>query len=190
MFILSILRNWQTRQVDYIQAFPQDKLEETIYMRIPTGFYYEDSDNTKNYVLLLKNNFYGLKQAAYNWNELLTKGLINIGFQQAKTDPCLFMKTNIICVIYVDDTIFFSPKNSIIDTHINHLKQNFELIDEGDVNEFLGIKIQKEKDGTIIMTQPGLIDQIIKHVGLEYDSKQHKTPATNPPLGKNEFCAD
>ena len=36
------------------------------------------------------------------------------------------------------------------------------------------------------MSQPGLIEQLIKTVGLEHDSKRHKTPAVNPPLGKNE----
>ena len=40
------------------------------------------------------------------------------------------------------------------------------------------------------MSQPGLIEHVIKTVGLEHDSKQHKTPATNPPLGKHEDDAD
>jgi len=28
------------------------------------------------------------------------------GFEQSDFDPCLFMNNGIICVVYVDDTIF------------------------------------------------------------------------------------
>ena len=33
---------------------------------------------------------------------------------------------------------------------------------EGDVSDFLGVKVTKEKDGTIHLTQPHLIDQILQ----------------------------
>ena len=69
-------------------------------MRLPTGFYYKDSDNKSDYVLRLKRNLYGLKQASFNWYELLTVGLEHVGFIQSKSDPCLFLHPKIICVIY------------------------------------------------------------------------------------------
>ena len=74
----------------------------------------------------LKWNLYGLKQAAFNWNELLTAGLKSIGFKQSEFDPCLFLHAKIICIIYVDDTIFFSKTNEPIEQVINMLKENFE----------------------------------------------------------------
>ena len=82
--------------------------------------------------------------------------------------------------MYVDDTIFWSPDDSKIESTISELKAlNFDLTDEGEVDSFLGVKMEKDKDGNITMTQRGLIDTIIKAVGLENDSKQHQTPATS-----------
>ena len=40
------------------------------------------------------------------------------------------------------------------------------------------------------MTQIGLTDAMIKAVDLENDSKQHQTPATNPPMQKHEEASD
>ena len=48
------------------------------------------------------------------------------------------------------------------------------------------VQIDKhENDSGFTMSQPGLIDTIIETLGLENDSKQHKTPAVNPPLQKH-----
>ena len=184
LLLLSKLKGYKSRQVDYVQAFPQAPLEdEEVFMEIPAGFYHKDSDSTKNYALRLKKNLYGLKQASFNWNELLKAGLLKQGFKQSQIDPCLYIKNNIICVIYVDDTIFFAPDASIIDNEINSLKSNgFELTDEGEVDSFLGIKSTHSENGDFTMSQPALIDSIIQLLGLQHDSKKHKTPAVHPPL--------
>ena len=72
-----------------------------------------------------------------------------------------------------------------IDRTISELKAlNFDLTDEGEVDSFLGIKIDTKDNGTITMSQPALIGTIIKSMGLENDSKQHQTPAVSPPLQK------
>ena len=106
---------------------------------------------------------------------------------QVSQSPCLYYKVDIICAVYVDDTVFWSPGESKIEKAISELKAlKFELTDEGEVDSFLGIKIDKDAKGNITMTQRGLIDTIIKSVGLENDSKQHQTPATTPPLQKHK----
>ena len=46
--------------------------------------------------------------------------------------------------------------------------------------------IDKDDKGNFTMTQKGLIDTIIKTLGLENDSKQNQTPATSPPLHSHE----
>lgn len=193
LLILSLVFGYKSRQVDYVQAFPQASLseEEKVFMEIPPGFRYEGS-NSSNYVLRLRKNLYGLKQAAYNWNVMLTEGLKQIGFTQSKHDPCLFFKENIVCVIYVDDTIFFSKNDALINQTIKDLQDaDFVLTDEGQVDAFLGIRMQKQSDGSIKMTQPHLISTILALVGIEQDTKESKgskplsLPAVNPPLHKH-----
>ena len=134
LLLLSVLLNLKTRQVDYVQAFPQASLpeRENVFMEIYEGYDTSVSCSTK--VLKILRNIYSLKQVAFHWNELLTSGLIKLGFVQSKHDPCLFLKKDIICMLYLDKSIFLSPEDSIIDKHIASLKHlNFDLTDEGDV---------------------------------------------------------
>ena len=65
---------------------------------------------------------------------------------------------------------------------ITDIKRDFELTNEGDVDAFLVVKLNNLKDGSIEMTQTGLIDQILEDVGLKNESTQHKTPAVAEPL--------
>ena len=191
LLILSVLLNLRTRQVDYVQAFPQATLPEgeNVYMELPDG--YDTSVSRSSTVLKIIRNIYGLKQAAFHWNELLTAGLLKLGFHQSAHDPCLFLKKDIICILYVDDSIFLSPKDSIIDEHIAALKDlDFDLTDEGDIEAFLGVKVQRDKQGHIKMSQPGLTDTILETLGLEKTSKCHDTPAVNPPLHAHENGAE
>ena len=182
LLILAVLLNLKTRQVDYVQAFPQASLPEgeQVFMQIPDG--YKASQGGKR-VLKLKKNLYGLRQASYNWSNLLRSGLEKLGFKQSANEPCLFLKDDIICCVYVDDTLFFAKTDEIIDEHIKQLQAiNFELTDEGDVENFLGVKIDKLDNGHFKMSQPALTDTIISTLGLDTSSKQHKTPAVSPPI--------
>ena len=69
---------------------------------------------------------------------------------------------------------------------IADIKQDFDLTDEGDVNAFLGVQIGHNRDGSITMSQPGLIEQVIEDVNLINNSNKHDTPALNKPLLKHE----
>jgi hypothetical protein len=60
------------------------------------------------------------------------------------------MKKGIICVVYVDDFIFAGPDRTLIDAEIQGLGvsskeqiHSFDLRDEGEVGDFLGIRITK-----------------------------------------------
>ena len=108
IFVLSKVLGWSSRKVDYVQVFPQAKLDdnEEIVMHIPRCFHVDGTKNRSEYVLKLKKNVYRLKQVSYNWSQLLRVGLFKLGFKQSKVDPCLYLKEDVICAIYVDDTIF------------------------------------------------------------------------------------
>ena len=46
---------------------------------------------------------------------------------QTEVDPCLFISDKVICVLYVDDTLFWSPKVEHIDEVINKLRKKEKL---------------------------------------------------------------
>ena len=120
--------------------------------------------------------------------KILTDGLRSLGFKQSTHDPCLFIKNTIMYVIYVDDTIFFSLDEKIIDTYINSLKQiSFDLTDEGYVDAFLGVNVINHPNGSITLLQPGLTINLLELLGMTNDSKWHDTPAVNPPTCPSQW---
>ena len=80
--------------------------------------------------------------------------------------------------MYIDDCILFSPNNSLIDETIEKLRDaKFNIEDQGTVNDFLGIKVERFPDGTIRLTQPNLIESILQDLGLQNTEKGRETPA-------------
>ena len=57
--------------------------------------------------------------------------------------------------------MFYAKDNASIDTIISSLKDEFLLEREEDMAGFLGLNISR-KDGTITLTQTGLIDDILE----------------------------
>jgi len=197
MLILSIVLGLATRQVDYTAAFvhaPIDKdpdwdnlsKEEQnrrgVYLEMPRGF------TEPGKVLKLKRSLYGLKQSPRNFFQHLKGKLEGIGFESARdVDPCLFISDKVICLVYVDDTLFYSPRQEYIDDVVRKLEEEgMDLETEDDVAGFLGVHIERnDKNGTIKLTQKGLIKRIIET--LEIDHLHGKeTPATAEPLVLDE----
>jgi hypothetical protein len=63
-------------------------------------------------------------------------------------------------------------------------KKGFDLTRKGSFSEFLGIKFDKLDDGSINMTQNGLINKIIGAAGVT-DCSPNWTPASTTPLGSD-----
>lgn len=100
------------------------------------------------------------------------------GFTQSKIDPCLYLHSDCIMVVYTDDCLIFSKDNATIDNLIKNLSASFTLENQGTVNDYLGIRIQTNPSTKqISMTQTGLIESIISDVGLSSDSNTKTTPS-------------
>jgi hypothetical protein len=100
----------------------------------------------------------------------------------------LFLKKDIMCVVYVDDTIFARPDASALEQEIRSLgiddgekRHTFELRNKGEVANFLGVSIVKLGPGHFHLTQTGLIDKVLKTIGGER-LNGCDTPATPEPL--------
>ena len=183
---LILANSWVTKQVDYTNAFAQAVLNEEVYIETPRGFQRKDGKD----VLKLNNSLYGLKQAPKTFYEKLRDGLLERGFEQSMIDPCLFLKEQMICLIYVDDTIITGPDAEAIESLIHSLGiavddqvHTFELRDEGEVGAFLGIQIERNADKTFYLTQTGLIQKVLAVAGMANSNCTVKTPAPTTPLG-------
>jgi hypothetical protein len=178
------LHGWHTKQIDFVLAFPQAPVDRDTYMRIPAGFEIPDG-NTKDYVLKLHRNVYGSKVAGRVWNNYLVDKLINqLGFVQSKVDECVFYRGSTMYVLYTDDSILAGPNKEEIETIITEIQRvGLNITIEGDLEDFLGINIDRKEDGTIHLTQPHLIDQILDDLHLNSDkTKAIAIPASSSKL--------
>ena len=188
LLIISMLNDLETRSIDFTLAFPQAELDVDVYMELPVGF--DNGGCSGRHVLKLNKSLYGLKQAAFNWFQLLKQGLEDRGYKhQSNTDKCVFLGKSSIVLVYVDDCIIISKKGSgVAKRLIKSLldgNEHFQLTDEGDLDRYLGVEITKLKDGRVELTQPHLIDRFLAVVQQESNINEKPTPATKPLLHKD-----
>ena len=166
---LVLTHNWHTIQLNYVLAFPQAPIERDLYMKIPVGVEFEGYSNDE-YILKIKRNIYGQKQAGKVWNDYLVKQLLSVGFCQSAIDKCVFYKEDMMYVLYTDDSILAGPNRSKLEAIIQMIKDTcLNLTIEGTLEDFLGILMDRTDDNEIHMHQPHLIQQILDD--LKYNSR-------------------
>lgn len=150
-------------------------------MEVPIGCIVPEGD----YVCLLLKNLYGLRQAAKTWFECLRDALIEsedeggLGFRQSMIDPCIFYKSGVLLMSWVDDCLIFAKSKEHADKLIQDLQKQFTLTEEEDVSVYLGVLMEFDKESnTITMSQPYLIKRIIDLLGTAISEANVKnTPA-------------
>ena len=164
---------------DYDMMSPEEKEKVGVFVEMPRGF------PQPGMVLKLKKSLYGLRQAPRNHFQNCRDCLEAIGFTQAiNVDPCLFISDSVICLVYVDDCLFFAKNQTDIDTAVERLKGHFKLEVEDEVGGFLGVHIERNSENQVVLTQKGLIKRILEQLNVN-DLPAVDTPA-NEILGKDE----
>jgi Reverse transcriptase (RNA-dependent DNA polymerase) len=146
-----------------------------VYIHLPRGF--KDAKGRKDMCLKLKKSLYGLKIAPKLWFEHLSDRLKKMGFRQSRYDPCLFFRGPVTLCMWVDDVCLCAKTQEQIKQVITELRAEFDLTEEGELSEYLGLSIKRHSNGSFELTQSGLIEKIIKAVGLENANPNH-VPAT------------
>jgi Reverse transcriptase (RNA-dependent DNA polymerase) len=163
--------------MDFIFAYTQAEPETIMYMEIPHGFEF----NNSRHWLKLKKNLYGGKAAGRIWNQHLHKGLTQLGFKQSSIDECVYYQNKTIFLCYIDDTILIDPDDEQIDKVIQELKGlQYDVTDEGSIEDYLGVQIQQLPSGQIKITQPQLINSILKDLKLEQTNGKRYPAKTQP----------
>ena len=78
-------------------------------------------------------------------NAHLHKGLVKQGYQQSKVDPCLYYRKNILRAVYIDDCILSAKEEKELKKVIKEIVIEFEIADEGAVDEYLGVQIERKR---------------------------------------------
>ena len=186
--VLSIAVNnkWPLRQLDVNNAFLHDQLQENVFMVQPPGFI----DSTlPSHICRLKKSLYGLKQAPRAWYQELHTSLLQLGFQQSKSDSSLFIYTcdgvTIFLLVYVDDLLITGSDSASISQIIKHLSTRFSLKDLGSLHYFLGVEVFSVKQG-LFLSQHKYISDLLTRTKMD-GAKTIKTPlATKDCLQLND----
>ena len=141
VLILAVKHGFTLSQCDITAAFIHAMLpdDEMVYIDQPRGFCIKP-----NHMLWLWRSLHGLKQ------------VLKQGLQQSIHDPCLFMTSNMIVIVYVDDLLIFTKSDELINMFISSMQQEeICLCKEGTAEGYFGVNI-KTVDGPIYLTQPSL----------------------------------
>jgi len=175
-------------QMDVSSAYLNSELSEDVYMKQPDGFV---SDEYPNKVLKLKKSLYGLKQSGREWNVKLDSVLTKLGFVPCVSEPCVYTRNgqgnfNIIA-IYVDDLLIASStKEDLLDIKAS-IANEFDVVDGGQLNHFLGIEVDREGEtGNISIGHKQYVEQMLHAWGMS----TCKPVATPLEAGHQVKCDD
>jgi len=167
LLALTMVNDWKTKQIDFVQAFPQAPIKVVQYMKLPKGIEIEGVENPDDWVLEVHKNVYGGKDAGRQWYLHLKQKLEEIGFQRSAFDECVFYKGKCMYVLYTDDSILAGPDEQELEQILEQIEAaKLGITDEGDVADFLGVHIER-KDGEFHLTQPKLIESILEELHLQ-----------------------
>ncbi|GJW31379.1 retrovirus-related pol polyprotein from transposon TNT 1-94 [Tanacetum coccineum] len=154
-------------QMDVKTAFLNGILKEEVYVGQPPGFV---SKQYPDHVYALDKALYGLKQAPRAWYDVLSKFLIDSGFQKGSIDPTLFIKKKgkhiMLIQIYVDDIIFGSTNPKYCTKFSDLMVKRFEMSMMGEMKFFLGLQVNQFSNGIFINQSKYILD-ILKRFGME-----------------------
>ena len=151
MLILQLFIGLHSQNIDLTNTFAQAYISSGEPVLFKITRYFKSDFVQCNIVLRLKKILYDQDKAARLWYEKL-KLFCHIEIFVSKVNTCLFMSKTVICVVYMDDCLFWESLESHINNDMKYLKGNEPSYDlehsKGElVSELLGIDIKTLNNG-------------------------------------------
>ena len=161
----------ELKQLDFDTAFLNASLTEEVYMEQPDGF----QIGGPNLVCKLLKALYGLKQAPYEWNQILHRFMITIGYKAIIADPCVYVKRFpsgrfIILCLYVHDTIaaYHKQDESIWLTDKKKIADQYQIKDLGDCEWILNMRVTRDRRlKQITLCQEAYVNRVLQQYNLD-----------------------
>nr|GEZ32574.1 zinc finger, CCHC-type [Tanacetum cinerariifolium] len=165
---LAAIQNLVIYQMDVKTTFLNGDLDEEVYMKQPEGFVMPINEHE---VCKLVKSLYGLKQAPKKWHQKFDEVVLSSGFHLNQSDKCVYSKFNdfdkgVIICLYVDDMLMFGTDQNQVDKTKKFLSSRFSMIDIGQADVILCIKI-KHENKEIVITQSHYIEKKLKKFNRE-----------------------
>ena len=103
---------------------------------------------------------------------------MELGFTKSDIGECVLYRGSVMYTLYKYDSINTGLKQEELDTVVKDTKKvNLEVTVEGNLEDFFGVNIDRREDDIIHLTQPHLLEQIVK----ELIQENPKTPSKPTP---------
>jgi hypothetical protein len=122
MYVIIVVNDWKIEQMNVKTTFLYDKIHENVFVVQLTKF-----EQDINKICKLKKTLYDFKQSSKVWFETLIKFLFSFDYVSLDVEFNVFMKNDIMIVIYVNDLIFTKFDRAIIFWLKNALNEWFEM---------------------------------------------------------------
>ncbi len=177
MLLISALWGIPLKSGDIPSAYVQAPMpaNRSYYVTHPPGFI---SKEYPEHVLKLNKALYGVPCAGHQWNLTYTKFLLELGFRQCDSDPCLFVlragKHMMLFLLVVDNDLNLCTSPRLEAKVTSALTERFRYISDGICNWFLGMNITQNYSGVFI-SQKDYVASLVKEYEKIY-SRKHDTP--------------
>jgi hypothetical protein len=124
MYVIIAINDWEIKQMNVKTTFLYDKIHENVFVVQLTRF-----EQEINKICKLNKTLYNFKQFSRIWFETLIKFFFSFNYVSLNVEVNVFIKDDIMIVIYVNDLIFTKFDSTIIFWLKNVLNERFEMND-------------------------------------------------------------
>jgi hypothetical protein len=158
MYIIIVVNDWKIEQMNVKTTFLNDKIHENVFVVQFTRFEQEIIKICK-----LNKTLYNLKQFSKMWFEMLIKFFFFFEYVSLNVEFNIFMKNDIMIVIYVNDLIFTKFDRAIIFWLKNALNERFEMSDLDSCIYYFDMMIFRNRRlKLLILNQSVYVEQMLR----------------------------
>ena len=179
LFAYAARKGCRVRSIDLVAAYLQGKFVdgEIVFSKLAQGYEEYDADGTPR-VARIEKPIYGIQQAGRRLQRMLFAWLKEQGFKQLDdSDPCVFTREHsdgeILTIgLYVDnlqvvhsvalDSNGKGPTGCAYNAFMDRLSADWDVVDEGPMEDLLGIEVDYLPDGSIKLHQTTYIRKLVE----------------------------
>jgi hypothetical protein len=158
MYVIIAVNDWEIEQMNVKTTFLYDKIHENVFVVQLTRF-----EEEINKIYKLNKIVYDFKQFSRVWFETLIKFLFFLDYVSLNVEFNVFMKDDIMIVIYVNDLIFTKFDSIVIFWLKNVLNERFEMSDLDSCIYYLDMMIFRiRRLRLLFLNQSVYVEQILR----------------------------
>lgn len=176
----------------YLHAEQPVRNGKRVTCRIPAELIGSDHDM----LAVMNKALYGDPEAGRQFYLLLRGVLYKIGFRASSADTCLYLRREnddnmTFLITHVDDMLLLYHNQSVLDSFQRELSEHLQLKNEGVPKKFLGLYLDYDDDGSIMLSQltyektilkRATISNRVRHVPLMHLDKYKASGHNREPI--------